>query len=122
MTFPSVMDRTYHFITSRMVESGQAPHYTEIAKELGVSMEEGRQTLHSLIAMRGRILSRLSPRSTISPLSFVSRSTASRNGLVNEPLNRWRSAGSSPAKQWSLTLPVWIAVNRFIWRSKTGLF
>ena len=52
MNFPNVMDQTYHFITSRMVETGQAPHYTEIAKELGVSMEEGRQTLHALIAKR----------------------------------------------------------------------
>jgi len=52
MNFPTVMDQTYHFITSRMVETGQAPHYTEIAKELGVSMEEGRQTLHALIAKR----------------------------------------------------------------------
>ena len=52
MNFPNEMDQTYHFITSRMVETGQAPHYTEIAKELGVSMEEGRQTLHALIAKR----------------------------------------------------------------------
>jgi hypothetical protein len=33
----------------KMVATGQAPHYTEIAKELGVSMEEGRQALHDLM-------------------------------------------------------------------------
>jgi len=32
------------------VETGQAPHYTEIAKELGVSMEEGRQILRELFS------------------------------------------------------------------------
>lgn len=48
----SVLNKTYHFITKQMVETGHAPHYTEIAKELGFSMEEGRQTLHELIAQR----------------------------------------------------------------------
>ena len=33
------LDKTFHFIMKRMVETGQAPHYTEIAKDLGVSME-----------------------------------------------------------------------------------
>lgn len=30
----ATLNKTYHFITMRMVETGQAPHYTEIAKEL----------------------------------------------------------------------------------------
>lgn len=50
MNFPTVFDKTYHFITKCMVETGQAPHYTEIAKELGVSVEEGRQTLCELFS------------------------------------------------------------------------
>ena len=45
----SMLDRTFNFIMRRMVQTGQAPHYTEIAKELGVSMEEGRKALHDLI-------------------------------------------------------------------------
>lgn len=45
----SVLDRTFNFIMRRMVQTGQAPHYTEIAKELGVSMEGGRKALHDLI-------------------------------------------------------------------------
>ena len=43
-----VLDKTYHFITKRMVETGQAPHYTEIAADLGVSPEEGREAMHKL--------------------------------------------------------------------------
>jgi len=50
MNFPTILDKTYHFITRRMVEKGQAPHYTEIAKELGVSMEEGRQNMRELFS------------------------------------------------------------------------
>jgi hypothetical protein len=31
------------------INSGQAPHYTELAGDLGLSMEEGRQVLHDLV-------------------------------------------------------------------------
>jgi len=44
------LDRTFHTIMKRMVATGQAPHYAEIAKELGVSMEEGRKALHDLFS------------------------------------------------------------------------
>ena len=43
MNVPGLADRTFHIIIRRMVETGQAPHFTEIAADLGVSMEEGRQ-------------------------------------------------------------------------------
>jgi len=52
MAEPSALDKTFHLIMKRMVETGQAPHYTELAKELGVSMEEGRKALHDLISAR----------------------------------------------------------------------
>ena len=48
MSNTEVLDRTFHFIMKRMVETGVAPHYTEIATELGVSPEEGRQIMHTL--------------------------------------------------------------------------
>ncbi len=48
MSEPSRLDRTFSIIMNRMVETGQAPFYTEIATELGVSAEEGRQALHDL--------------------------------------------------------------------------
>jgi hypothetical protein len=50
MNEPSALDKTFNTIMKTMVETGQAPHYTELAKELGVSMEEGRKALHDLFA------------------------------------------------------------------------
>ena len=44
-----MLDKTFNIIMKRMVESGQAPHYTEIAAELSLSMEEGRRALHDLV-------------------------------------------------------------------------
>jgi hypothetical protein len=48
MSEPSKLEKTFHLIMSRMVETGQAPHYTEIATGLGVPVEEGRKALHEL--------------------------------------------------------------------------
>jgi len=48
MSDTEVLNKTFHFILKRMVETGQAPHYTEIAIELGVSPEDGRKTMHTL--------------------------------------------------------------------------
>ncbi len=50
MSQPSMLEKTFNVIIKRMVETGQAPHYTEIATELGVSMEEGRKALHELFS------------------------------------------------------------------------
>jgi hypothetical protein len=47
---PSVLDRAYNFIMRRMVETGVAPYYTELASELGLSVDEGRKTLRDLMA------------------------------------------------------------------------
>ena len=46
----STLDGTFHFIMKRMVETGQAPFYTEIAQELGVSADKGRKALHDLFS------------------------------------------------------------------------
>ncbi len=51
MSQPSQLDRTFSFVLKRMVETGQAPFYTEIAAELGVSVEEGRKALHDLLGL-----------------------------------------------------------------------
>ena len=48
MSQTSQLDRTFSFILKRMVETGQAPFYTDITAELGVSVEEGRKALHDL--------------------------------------------------------------------------
>lgn len=44
------LDRTFQIIMKYMLETGQAPHYTEIASELDVPVEEGRQALHTLFS------------------------------------------------------------------------
>lgn len=49
MTEPSQLDKTFSFILKRVIKTGQAPFYTEIAKEFGVSVEEGRKALHDLL-------------------------------------------------------------------------
>lgn len=48
MSEPTLLDKTFHVIMKTMVETGQAPHYTEIAAELGLSVEEGRKALRDL--------------------------------------------------------------------------
>jgi len=48
---PTLMDRTYHYIINHLRENGYAPHYTDIARELGLSVEEGRQTLRELVGL-----------------------------------------------------------------------
>jgi hypothetical protein len=50
MTEPAQLDETFHFIMQRMVETGQAPFYTEIAGELGLSVPEARKRLHDLFS------------------------------------------------------------------------
>ena len=53
MAGPTLMDKTYSTIIKGFVETGQAPHYTEIAAELGVSPEEGCKALRKLFSVRG---------------------------------------------------------------------
>ena len=53
MRYPSRLDQTFHIIVERMIDTGQAPHFTEIAAELGVSPAEGRRALHQLFSTRG---------------------------------------------------------------------
>jgi hypothetical protein len=53
MSKPNVLNQTFHIIIEKMVENGQAPHYTEIAQELGVSPEQGRKALRRLFSTLG---------------------------------------------------------------------
>ena len=55
------LDKTFHLIMLKMKETGVAPHYTEVAKELGVSPEEGRQSVHALFNSGVRIAGWLYP-------------------------------------------------------------
>lgn len=46
----TILDKTFHFIMKQMVKTGRAPFHTDIARELGVSIEEGRKALHDLFS------------------------------------------------------------------------
>ena len=48
---PAQPGKLYQIIMRGIMDTGYAPHYTDIAKKLGVSPEEGRQKLHELIEM-----------------------------------------------------------------------
>ena len=50
MANPTMLDKSFHVIMKRMVETGQAPFYTELAAALGLSVEEGRKILHDLFS------------------------------------------------------------------------
>ena len=45
-----VLDRAFHLIMSRMVDTGQALHYTELAAALGCVVEDGRRVLHDVMS------------------------------------------------------------------------
>lgn len=44
-----MLDRAYHHVMQRIVHTGQAPHYTELATDLGLAMEAGKLLLYELI-------------------------------------------------------------------------
>jgi hypothetical protein len=46
----TLLDRAFHSILRRFIKTGQAPHYTELAKDLDLQMEEGRQLIVDLLA------------------------------------------------------------------------
>ena len=46
----AMLDKAFHAIMRSFIETGRAPHYTELAAALGVPVEEGRQLFHDLEA------------------------------------------------------------------------
>lgn len=46
----TLLDRAFQNVIRRFIGTGQAPHYTELAKDLGLPMEEGRQLIADLMA------------------------------------------------------------------------
>jgi len=53
MNETSQLDKVFHFIIKRMIKTGRSPFYTEIAKDLAVSVEDGRKILHDLVKIPG---------------------------------------------------------------------
>ena len=128
MSSPSLLDKVYHAILTRMMKSGQAPHFTEVAGELNIPVEEARKAFTTWRPQEFRefgyfltpTISAVSPRSVISPPNIASRWMASKSGLANEVLNRWQFAGFSRGRQSRLTPRASIAVYRFRLKSRMG--
>jgi hypothetical protein len=51
MSAQTILDKTYQVILNRMIGTGVAPHYTEIARELEVPVQEGRKAVHDLVKL-----------------------------------------------------------------------
>lgn len=49
MTDVQTLDRAFAAVMSRLVQTGQAPHYVELAAELGVDPETGREIVTALM-------------------------------------------------------------------------
>ena len=47
----AVLARLYHALLSAFVREGHAPHYTELARRLGLPLEEARLALHRLAGL-----------------------------------------------------------------------
>jgi len=48
MADPQLLARMYHAVMTGIVRDGRAPHYTELATELGLSLDQAREALHEL--------------------------------------------------------------------------
>ena len=74
MADTGTLDKAFQIIMSRLVETGQAPHYSELATDLGCSIEEGRQIVHDLAGVRPAPL-RMNPDTdwiaTVGPISLL---------------------------------------------------
>ncbi len=74
MADTQTLDKAYQFIMSRLVKTGQAPHYSELATDLGCSAEDGRQIVHDLAGVAGAPV-RLNPDTdwiaTVPPFSLI---------------------------------------------------
>ncbi len=49
MADPRLMDRMFQRIMRGLVDTGRAPHYAELARALGLPVEEGRLLLHDVM-------------------------------------------------------------------------
>ena len=45
-----LLDKAFHQIMRTIIDTGRAPHYTDMAAALGVSIQEGRQLFRDLEA------------------------------------------------------------------------
>lgn len=45
-----LLDRGYAAIMNRVVETAEAPHFTDLATELGIDLDDARELVHELVA------------------------------------------------------------------------
>ncbi|MDF1595205.1 MAG: organomercurial lyase [Acidimicrobiia bacterium] len=51
MSGSDLLDQGYAEVLRRCVATGRAPHYTELAASLGISLEEARSMVHELVRL-----------------------------------------------------------------------
>jgi hypothetical protein len=49
MSSADLLDKMYNAIMRWMIETGQAPHYTELAEANAIPIEDARKALHDLM-------------------------------------------------------------------------
>ncbi len=123
----ALLDKAFSNIITRLVETGQAPHYTELTAELGLTLEEGRQTLHDLIATGipawlhtdTDYLVSFSPFNVL-PNQYQITVRGEQKLFANEGSNRWRSAGCFRVKPLVSIVPAWTATKASAFRCGMG--
>lgn len=104
----ATLDRAFYTIMQRFINTGQAPHYTELAADLGLSAEEGRRALHDPVDT-GLHASWLHPDTDLLisfppvhnlPNQYRITVDVSRSGLPGEVSSRWRFAGCFQTRRY----------------------
>jgi hypothetical protein len=99
------MDRMFQRIMRGLVDTGRAPHYAEVARALGLGVEEGRLLLHDV--MRAYPIGWLHPETdyiaSFPPLNNLPTQyritvRGARSGSPSAGSRRPRSPGSFPAR------------------------
>lgn len=101
MAAPQLLAAMYHAVMSGIVRDGRAPHYTELATQLGLSLDQAREELHEFgdgrvpgfwLEPGTDLIASPTPFSNIPTQYLISleASPASIVGHVNVPFSRWR--------------------------------
>jgi hypothetical protein len=53
MADQELLDRAFYAVMQRFINTGQGPHFTDLAAELALPVEEGRQLLRKLVSTPG---------------------------------------------------------------------
>ena len=53
MADTETLDRAFYSILQRFINTGQGPHFTELAAEVGLKVDEGRDLIRELVSTPG---------------------------------------------------------------------